>query len=1122
MRLRILSLLILVGYLPICIGTAWGQSPTTGQIAGVVKDPSGALVNGAKVTLVSSAGVERATTTNAEGRYIYPLLPPGLYQVKIEAPGFQPFTAQNVEVRITEYAEVNASLALAGSSEKVEVSAEPPLVETSSAATGRVIDEAAVSELPLPTRNYTQILGLSPGAGQNLARTTDLGRGDLDFNVNGQRDTSNNVVLDGTIADSPGTNSTPSLAVPSPDSIQEFIVQTSMYDATQGRNTGGGLAVVTKSGTNSFHGTLFEYLRNRVLNANDFFLNSVGSPRPELTRNQFGGTFGGPIRPDKTYFFVSYAGTRERNGASQNSLTSLNIPEGLTDDRSTATLDDLAATYGVATIDPSALAMLQAKLPNGQYAIPSQAANGTVNNGTVLTPISTTSQFTEDQFSVKLDHKISNSNSLSGTFFYSQDPQYQALFSFVGADPFQAPGYGGNITFSNRVFGLTDTHVFNSHLINEAHFGFNRINAPSTPQEPFTNAQFNINNPLAAQYPGLATIEVTGLFTIGSTPLGDQKSTVETFQWSDTLSYTRGKHFLRVGADVIREHVDFFFHSFSRGEIIFDDFPSFLTGNNPVDYANPLSGPAFETAVGLLGNGISNRNMRVNDVDWYAQEDYKLSSRLTLNAGVRVDFNGGISDTKGRIANFDPTIFAQNGGASCSVLTPCNPPNGFILFKPGQALNPNKWLVSPRIGFSWKPLTSDSFVLRGGYGIYEDRFSTRFANFQIFNYPYDVIGLSVANFLYPYGIYLGGAYPNPFPDLSGYSFPITPATIPSPIPFYSSGVPLSSLGLQTPISGLYVDPHLSIPYTQQYNLGFQWEFAKNFLAEIGYVGSKGTKLINVYNFNQGATGTPPYGPLNFSTNKVLNGFEQVRTNTNSHYNSLQASLTKHFSSGLQFLASYTFSKSTDQGSGGFENELGGYPGDQQNPDSQNGLSDFNRTHRLVVSGLYDLPKFYKGGSRLSRGLADNWEISGIGTVQSGLPFSVVYEVGSALYNRADLVPGQPISKGGSVESRLNEYFNVAAFTTNTNAPPYGTSGRNLLIGPDQKDIDFSIVKLIPLTERSKFEFRTDFFNVFNFVNFSNPLNNLGAVGLNGVTTAGEITTTASGPRIIMFGLKYKF
>lgn len=1103
MKPNMRSFLLLIGVLVMLAVMSAAQSATSGQIAGVVKDPSGAFVSGAKVTLTSSAGIERATTTGTDGRYIYPLLPPGNYTVKIETSGFKPFTAQNVEVRITEYSEADANLTLAGSTQTIEVSAEPTLVQTSTATTGRVIDEVAVSELPLPTRNYTQMLGLSPGSGQNLARTTDLGRGDLDFYVNGQRDTSNSIVLDGTIIDSPGTNSTPSLAVPSPDSIQEFIVQTSMYDVTQGRNTGGGLAVVTKSGTNSYHGSLFEFLRNRALNANDFFLNQAELPRPELTRNQFGGTLGGPIWKDKTYFFLSYEGTRERNGASQNSLTSLNIPVGLTNDRSTATLNALATAYGVTTIDPTALALLQAQLPNSQYAIPSQAANGVPHNGNVLTPISTPSRFTEDQFSVNIDHKITNSNKLTGRFFYSQDPQYQALFSFVGADPFQAPGYGGNITFSNRVFGLTDTHVFNSHLINEAHFGFNRINAPSTPQEPFTNSQFGINNPLAAQYPGMATIEVTGLFTIGSTPLGDQQSTTETFQWSDIVSYTHGKHFLRIGGDVIREHVDFFFHSFSRGEIIFNDFPSFLSGTT-------LPG---ESSVGLLGNGISNRNMRVNDVDWFAQEDYKVSDRLTLNAGVRVDFNGGISDTHGRIANFDPTAFAANS-LPCTVAAPCNPPNGFVLFKPGQPLNPNTWLVSPRIGLSWRPLHSDNFVVRAGYGIYEDRFSTRFANFQIFNYPYDIVGAAL-------GGILPGSFQNPFPNLAGLSFPITPAVIPSPVPLYASGFPLYAF--PTPISGLYADPHLRVPYTQQYNLGFQWEFAKNFLAEIGYVGSKGTKLVNVYNFNQGL-GTPPYNLSGFSTNKALNGFEQVRTNTNSHYNSLQASLTKRFSNGLQFLASYTFSKSTDQGSGGFENELGGYPGDQQNPSSQDGLSDFNRTHRLVISGLYDLPKFYDGNSRLVRGFTNNWQMGGIGTVQSGLPFSVVYEVGAAIYNRADLVPGQPISKSGSVEGRLNEYFNVAAFAAQSNPyiPPYGTSGRNLLTGPDQKDIDFSIVKFIPVTEKSKITFRAQFFNIFNFVNFSNPLNNLGAVGLGGTTTAGQITSTSSGPRVIQFALEYHF
>jgi hypothetical protein len=1084
--------LFVIAWLLSVATAAWGQSPTTGQISGVVKDPSGAVVTGAKVTLTNAAGVDRQSSTNADGLYSFSLLPPGIYKLQIAASGFQTYVLDNIEVRITEYSVENASLAVAGGSQSVTVSAAPPLIQTDSVDTGRVVDEQQLRQLPLPTRNYTQILGLSPGAMENLPDNTDLGRGDLDFYVNGQRDTSNNVVMDGTIITSPGTNSTPSLAVPSPDSLQEFIVQTSMYDATQGRNTGGNLAVVTKSGTNQFHGNVFEFFRNSALNANEYFLNQTGIPRPVLNSNQFGGTLGGPIKKDESYFFLSYEGTRQRNGASPNSLTTLFIPQGLTNDRSTATLQNFALTnYGVSSIDPTALGLLQAVLPNGQFAIPSAAPNGTVLNGTVVTPLSAVSTFSEDQFSVGFDQNLTSTNKFSAKFFFSNDPQYQALFSFVGADPLQAPGFGGYITFSNRVLSLTDTQVFGSNLINEAHFGFSRINAPSTPQEPFTNAQFGIVNPLAAQYPGMATIEVNGLFTLGSTPLGDQRSTTENFQGSDMLSWTHGRHTVRFGGDFIRNHVDFFFHSFSRGEIDFNDFTDFLNGT---------------IAFGLLGNGIPNRDMRINDVDGFVQDDWRVLPNLTINAGFRVAFDGGISDTQGRIANFLPNVFAQNA-LPCTVAAPCNPPNGFELFKPGQTLNPNAWNVAPRIGLAWKPLHSDNFVVRTGYGIYYDIFSTRFANFQIFNYPYDIIGLSL-------GI-LPGSFQNPFPDLANVSFPVTPATIPSPVPFYASGFPLP--GFSTPISGLYAAQNLSVPYTQQYNLGFQWQPHANWLLDVGYVGSKGTKLLNVYNFNQGATGTAPYNLSGFSNNKVLNGFEEVTTNTNSHYNSLQASVTKRFSSGLQFLASYTYSKSTDQGTGSFENELGSYPGDQQNPNAQLGLSDFNRAQRFIISGIYDFPTLYKGESRLAKLAANQWQIAGIATFQSGLPFSVVCESGSALFNRADYIPGSTITVPGGTESKLNEYFNVGAFNnTCVNAAPYGTSGRNILTGPGQKNVDFSIVKFFPVTDGTRLEFRSEFFNIFNWVNFENPNNNVL------LPNVGAITSEASGPRIIQFALKFNF
>src|SRR5579871_3424444 len=979
------------------------QTPTTGMLTGTVKDPSGAVVASAKLTLLSSSGEERTGSTAGDGTYRFPLLPPGSYTLTVETAGFDPYKASGITIRITEATELSPSLTVAGAAASVEVTAEVPLVQTTSATTGRVIGDQQIRELPLPTRNFQQILTLSPGTVANLSNNTEMGRGDATISVAGNRTTSNNVVVDGTQINSPGTNSTPNISVPAPDAIQEFIVQTSMYDATQGRNAGGNVAVVTKSGENAFHGSAWEFFRNRQLNANDFFLNAAGHARPILNRNQFGGTLGGHIVKDKTFFFVSYQGTRERNGASlTSSLTFPNIPAGLTDDRSPAALAKLYTPIATApAISPIAVKLLQAKLPDGSWAIPSAAHSAASAATPVLTPMSGISTFREDQFNANIDQAIGPNNRLSGKVFYSDAPQFQALFNFVGANPFQIPGYGGNIDFHNRVVTISDNHIITPSLINQAHFGYSRINGPSTPQEPFKNSDFGINNPLCATTPsfcGLATIQVLGLFSIGSTTLADQKSTTQTFEGTDMLTWNHGKHLVRFGGEVRRYRVDFFFNFFSRGQINFNSFNDFLGGN---------------IAFGLLGNGVHDRGMRATDGAAYVQDDYKVSESLTLNFGLRFQEQGGISEIRGRLANFDPSVNPAYNPA-CTVTAPCTSNTGFVLLKPGQTLNPNTTDFAPRFGFAWKPPELKNVVVRGGYGIYFDRFSTRVANLQIFNYPYDIVGLAL------------GSFANPFPDLSKVTFPINPVQVPSPVPYYFAGVPLSTT--PTAISGIYVSPNFRTPYVQQYSLGVQWEIYKNWMAEVGYVGSKGTKLINVYTLNQGTSPTTaPYGTTAFSNNKALNGFQIATTDANSLYNSLQASLTKRFSKGLTFLASYTFSKSIDDASGAPTNEFAAVPGDQQNRASNRGISDYDRQNRFVLSGTYDLPKFYGGKSAVATRIVNGWQLGGIATLQSGAPFSVVCVSGSALYNRADLISATNPAGSGSAQSRLGGFFNKSAF-----------------------------------------------------------------------------------------------
>jgi len=1106
MQTRLTIVLSLLCYMVLCASLLLAQSPTTGEIAGVVTDPQGAAVAGAAVTLTTPSGQVRESKTDGSGRYRFPLLDPGSYSLTVQAQGFVIAKREGARVHITETTPLDVELSVAATKESVSVVAEPVVVQDSDAE-GRVINDTQVNQLPLPTRNYTQLLSLSPGAVSSLPNNAELGRGDADINVNGQRSTSNNVILDGTEVNSPGTNSTPSLLVPPPDAIDQFIVQTSMYDASQGRNSGGNVAVVTKSGTNKIHGSLFEYLRNDALNANDFFLNKAGHARPELKRNQFGFTAGGPIIKDKTFFFAWYQGTRERNGTSPTySLGSPIIPQDLTNDRSTATLTNMALTdYGV-PIDATSLALLQATLPNGQYAIPSAGSPLPGSTTPVSSPVSGVSRFTEDAFGLNIDQQITSKNKLTGKFAFSNDPQYQAIFGFLGANPFEVPGYGGSLSFHNRTFNLSDTHIFNSHLINDARIGYSRIRGISNPQEPFTNAQFGIVNPEAGTYPGLATILVNGLFTIGSSPLADEKSVTDTYMAQDTLSYTRGRHFIRAGGEFRRYDIDFYFHAFSRGEVIFNDFQDFLAGGGIYDPSLGL----FGYSTSLLGAGVPDRGFRASDGGAFVQDDIHLTSRITLNAGLRVDHFGGYSEIRGRFSGFDVQAFAQNT-LPCTILAPCT--QGITLGSSGDQLNPSKFEVSPRFGFAWSPLRDNNLSVRGGFGMYRDRFSSRFANLQVFNYPYDVVAA---------GLFTAGFFSIPFPN-PGTTFPL-PAVAPSPLFLPFDGVPIAT----NPINGFFAAPNMTVPYTMDYNLDVQYSFARSWLLDIGYVGNLGRHLMNLYNFNQGAAGAPtaPYTVDGFSTNKALFGFDQVQTEAASRYNALQTSVTKHFSHGLQLLASYTWSKSIDNASGdnnvGQENEIAPLPGDQQNLASQVGLSDFDRKHRFVFNGVYDLPAFYKGSSAFAKGLANNWETNGIVLVQTGLPFTVVCSDGSSLNDRATFT-GQPIyTSSGSTESRLNNYFNAAAFDCSNppygaNYPPFGDTPRNFLRGPGQKNVDLNVVKFFPINEASKVEFRAEFFNIFNHVNFAQPNANAFVT-----PTLGTITATSAGPRIIQFALKYNF
>ncbi|MFZ0290022.1 MAG: carboxypeptidase regulatory-like domain-containing protein [Candidatus Sulfotelmatobacter sp.] len=1152
--MRILVTLLAAAILCSMTPMTQAQTATTGQIVGVVSDPSGAVVASANVVLTSDAGVRRQTETDGNGRYTFPLLDPGAYGLEVTLSGFASVKLEGVSVKITESSVVDVALKVASAPTTVSVTGESPLVQTESSARGTVIDETQVRDLPLPTRNFQQLLALTTGTSGSIQNSSDLGRGDAAVYVNGQRALSNSVVINGVDANSIGTGSMPNLSVPSIDSLQEFIVQTSMYDASQGRNAGGIVAAITKSGTNRLHGDVYEFLRNTDLDANNFFLNGengVVTPRPTYQRNQFGGTLGGPVVKDRAWFFISYQGTRETNGTSlTNSLATVFLPAFLGSQRDPASLAAFSMCYApdlFGYVDPVAAAALTAKLPNGQYMIPAipgvtTAAGCTPGEGATTKPVLETipsnSTYKEDQFNTNFDVKLNNSNRFFAKYFFAANRTNQALYDQFGdGNALQAPGWPTEEDVDQRLLSVGVTSVISSHLLNEVRFGWSTIYGPGKPSQPISSSQLGISSPLSSLFPGMPTILFANLFTLGPSPLATNYAATNTYSASDMMTWTKGRHTFKFGGEYKRQALDApYFDVFPNGEMVFFGAAPLPT---PSVFGDFLAGFNF---VSVIGSGTNSLHNRANDFSSFFQDDWKVNSRLTLNLGLRYDYFGPTTETDGHFVGFDPSkatttpLPAVPGClATCGVAVT----GGFVQAGNGNLpgypkvsdglVNPNYKNFGPRIGFAYQATDNGKVVVRGGYGIFFDRPNMRLFNSQLFNMPYEMLATALET-----------PSESPFVQVPLPSaFPLTPSGNPSYFPFggYPAVLPYTPYGSTTltptvvPATGLYPDlQDWSIPYVQTFNLGVQTSFANNWMLDLGYVGSEGRKFPRLFSFNQAAT--PAFGgyyPAGSLGGPLFPGFGNLpapglgsllmESNSNSNYNSLQATLNKRFSHGLQMLLSYTWSHSIDDYSGSDVSDITVTPGDLVNQQRNYGNSDFDRRQRFVASYLYNLPDVYRGGSAFGKKLLDSWSLSGIVTLQSGLPFSIYGEDTLFAATTGDLAPGRTVAsaiKGGNVADRLNEYFDTSAFVSPSAFGDFGQLGRNIIRGPKQINTDLSIMKLIPVTESQRLEFRAEFFNLFNNVNFANPVN------IQSSYNFGQIATTTTGPRVVQFALKYAF
>jgi hypothetical protein len=1141
------------------VSSAMAQSADTGALTGVIKDPAGLVIKNAQVSVTSMATAQNRTTlTGNDGSYKIVLLPPGKYKVKIGMAGFQTAEISSVTINVTETAVFNYALIIGAPSETVTVAANAEILQTSTSTLGTLVDGEAVVALPLTSRNYTQVLDLSAGVATTVSDATALGKGTQRTSVNGSNPGQNNYQMDGVSISSIASLGSGSdqqvgagIGIPNPDALQEFKVQTSNFDASFGRNPGASVNVVTKSGSNELHGTGFYFLRDTSLNANPFFYNRNRKEgdleKPILEQKQYGFTLGGPAIKDKLFLFGSWQGSRQKNGLSGGGHVDVNlapIPEG---DRSTP---GFAAALGLvncgfqnafyfgganvacngSNISPVALNILNLKLPDGSYYLPGSGSDQ-YSRRTFSIP----AEYKGDQFLINTDYVINQRNTLSGRVFYTRDPQY------IPMGDSNLPGTPRTDFYSNtNVVGKLTTSIRNT-FTNEARFSYQRnwgdvfddAIAGSTP------AELGLTPAVEGQKLAPWIWIQGGPYMFNS--FRPAQSLGANFQYADQIAWSKGNHTIRAGFEYERVHY-FSRPGANRGWLYFSTFNDFLVGgpgNIVMSVTNKGDGP----------NGEFDHNYRQNNSSAFVQDDWKISSNLTLNLGLRWEYNSMLNDAVGNMTSVWPNLMATvpipptepttSGPGLVGFVVPKNtnplygtPPDGVYQANNNNSLegHPPYTNFGPRIGVAWQPASNGKLVVRGGFGMFYDRVMAYYFVRAYQESPPYAASLS-------YGPFNPYTLAQPFPDRPTGSYPSrwsTRACDPNGTNCAGTGSGLSTL---------FLNPNVDVPLTYQYNVSMQYEFLRNWVLDVAYVGTRGTKLMNSYkNINLAQLATPEnpiHGQIaNTTGNRDLRvphigygatGLGGTYFDGRSNYHSLQATVRKVYSYGLSLQASYTFSKNlTTLGAGDSSNS-----NDPLDQDQQYGPTGYNRPHRFILNYQYDLPfGTHKGAMEK---FLSGWKISGITTIQNGLPLTFTDSSAGSIYGasggRAQMCEGAThgsILSSGSIHDRLGGasgglgFFNANAFC----APPsggiygdgtgWGNSGLGIVRGPGQFNWDISLSKDTQIIKGHTFQFRTEFYNAFNTPQFGNP-----DTGVRNATF-GQINATTVNPRIIQFGLKYSF
>ena len=1034
---------------------AMTQELTTGSMVGVVKEESGAIVSGASVTVTNRAtGAQRSATSGETGEFSIPGLAPALYNVRVEKQGFRAYLVEGLELKINQVARLEVRLQVGAITEAVTVTGGAALLETDTSAVGQVIDSQRVRELPLNGRNLTQLAALSAGlSSKSFERGTQYGGRDQYVTVEGGRDSSTNYLIDGVMARSLRFNNL-SLQL-NIDAVQEFKVNRNSFSAEFGQGQ-SVVTAVTRSGSNEIHGNVYEFLRNDNLDARKFF----DAQKPEFRRNQFGATAGGPIISGKAFFFGAYEGLREAKGITLfGAVMDTRLLTGDLSSISTTIIDPMTGQPFTGNRIPQNSISSFAKGYNKYFPAPNNAG---ANNFR------------------RVENFLDSYNSVTGRFDQNLSSRHTLFERYVWYEGSRiSPGTFTNTDNPQRGQNLSvqSTVTVTPQLVNEFKLGYNRAIHFVLPINPGGNPvqELGIKNLAGSVDPidfGVPAVNITGFSNPGNGGI-TQGSIENIYTVADNLSRVFGSHTFKVGVELQHRR---FFHITEvppRGAFT---FTGQYTGNAIADYLLGLP----STAGGAAGSSRS--NYRSNFLGLFAQEDWRVNQRLTLNLGLRYEYGAPWKERSNQEGFFDPVT-----GLITYNKLPANIPsalNGLFNAKeglvPAGILQPDKNNFAPRIGLAWRPF-GDKTVIRAGFGVFYDNVNLNELQFTRLVAPF------YANFT------LINSRPRPDIFMDNL-FPSLNQIARFPAPFS-------------------VDPNNRTPYALEYNLNIQRQLGKNWVLEIGYSGSNSHKLWKRFNQNQAEfdrTGTIPLqNRLPFPQFDA--GILTSANDANGHYNGGFVKMEKRYSNGLFLLSSYTFSKSIDNNSGEIEaNDTR----DRHNKRLDRGRSRFDQRHRFGASFGYELPfgpgKRFLDVKGVAGFLTGGWNIQGILSLASGFPFSVTV---ANVHNTGSFIPQYANRVGdGKLENPTpTRWFDLSAFTQ----PSLGTQGnaaRNILDGPGYKNFDFSVTKNNRLTERVNLQFRAEFFNIANHPNFGLPNGNISN------TARGTITSVADG-RDIQLGLK---